>query len=250
MDGEHWVCIGHSHTGSLGEANPDMDTINFWEAGDLWIHSDGPKPLRPDLAERVAKADFLISMVEGAGHGVLTLAEHPWNFDFVLPSEPDLPMLEGATVIPVDALRRTLHDLSDPLLTGISVLAEMVDVPILHIEPPPPLQEITKLGKTEADRHFIETGLMFRGRNKAFSNKWVRYKAWRLHTQLIAECCAQSGIPYLPTPSAVQDEYGFLRPEFDIDGIHGNTAYGAIVLDAVRRARPGLTRQPALKPSR
>jgi len=243
IEGEHWVCIGHSHTGALAAANPDMDTINFWNAGDMWHHGAGPRPLREDLAERVTRADFVISMIEGAGHSVLSLAEHPWNFDFVLPSEPDLPMLTGATVIPVDAIRRTLLELSEPLLIGISVLAETYDVPILHIEPPPPLQEITKLGLDAVHRNFIESGLLFQGRNKTFSNKWVRYKAWRLHTQIIAERCVASGVTYLPTPKAVQDKHGFLRPEFDSDGIHGNTDYGVIVLEAVRRARPGVARR-------
>src|ERR1700761_5450888 len=87
------VCIGHSHAAAVAHAaqaqGRQIDPILFWsEAGA--VGADGA--LRPDLADRVRRAPKVVTAVGGSSAAVVGLVEHHRPFDFVLPSEPDLPL--------------------------------------------------------------------------------------------------------------------------------------------------------------
>ena len=68
------------------------------------------------------------------------------------------------------------------------------------------------------------------------SPRHLRYKIWRLHSDIVALVCAENGIDYLTHPPQAVDDEGFLRPEFSRDGIHANEAYGALQLRQMQEA--------------
>ena len=229
---DHWVCIGHSHVGALAKAGVrSMDVINFWDVGDLWPHPHGPRPLREDLAERVAKGKVVISCVGGSAHFILGMVEHERPFDFVLSADPDLPLDETRDVLPLDAVRETMTEIAAPLLRGVSVLAQLVKAPLIHIGPPPPLAYVEH-ARTQFNfppEHFI-------GKTDVPTPKWPRYKMWRLHCEIIEDYCREHGVKYLHAPTGSVDGEGFLRPDLDADGMHGTAEYGRLVMEDVRRA--------------
>jgi hypothetical protein len=228
---ENWVCIGHSHVAALDKAAGGvMDVINFWEVGDLWAHRQGPRPLREDLAERVLKGEVVVSAIGAAAEIVLGMVEHEEPFDFVLSSSPDLPLDETRRLLPHDAVGATLNTLCFPLLQGVSVLAGLVKAPLVHLAPPPPLAVIY-----HPRTHFDLPRENFVGQTDRPAPKWIRYKIWRLHCDMIEDYCGQHGVKFLRPPSEALDDEGFLRPEFDADGMHGTTEYGKMVLENVRR---------------
>jgi len=56
------------------------------------------------------------------------------------------------------------------------------------------------------------------------------YKLWRLHSEIVAGFCAESGIEFIPNPDQATDSRGFIRTEFLRDGVHANRRYGELLL--------------------
>jgi hypothetical protein len=227
---EPWVCIGHSHVTALARAgDANLDPINFWETGDPWSRNDAEVSFRADLAERIAKGRLVLSLIGGSAHTVLGMVEHPRPFDFILPSAPNLPFDERRAWVPADAVRAKLAEMADEYFGGISILSRTVTTRLVHLEPPPPIADNDRIAPHVP-------WIFFPDQPKVVAPKWVRYKLWRLHSELIAEACARLGITYVRVPNRALDEDGFLQSCFDQDGAHANAAYGALVLEDLRGA--------------
>jgi hypothetical protein len=220
MDG-NWVCIGHSHvvalTSGASVAGVTIDTINFWDTGDPWVREGNAIQLRSDLAERVLRGQIVLSVIGGSAHTVLGMVEHPRPFDFVLPSDPDIPIEEGREIIPAGAVRAKLSEIAAPYFAQLPGLLATTASPIFHLEPPPPVADEARIAP------FVPWP-NFPGQPRQIAPKWLRYKLWRLHSELIGSA-----------PLAAMDEEGFLAKDFDQDGAHANAAYGALVLEMMRR---------------
>jgi hypothetical protein len=228
MNDEPWVCIGHSHVTALQLAgDPRLDPINFWGTGDPWVQVGDQTHLRADLAERVGRGRLVLSLIGGSAHTVLGMVEHPRPFDFILPSEPGLPFDEGRDLVPADAVRAKLTEMAYEYLPKIEVIARAASAPVVHLEPPPPL----------ADGSLIfphVPWVFFPDQPKVVAPKWLRYKLWRMHSEIIAEACERFGVIYSRAPVGALDTEGFLHPRYDQDGAHANAAYGAMVLQELR----------------
>jgi hypothetical protein len=231
---EPWVCIGHSHTAALKPGAElggfALDTINFWETGEPWLEDGGITRLRPDLAQRVAVGQLVLSLVGGSAHTVLGMIEHPRPFDFILPTAPDLPFDENRELVPAEALRAKLTEMSEQYLSKIPVIVKTAKAPVIHIEPPPPLADEALIGP-----HVPWS--FFPGQPQLVAPKWLRYKVWLLHSEVIAAACDKFGVKYVRAPEAAKDDEGFLRPCYDKDGAHANAAYGLLVLEKVRASQ-------------
>lgn len=229
----NWVCIGHSHCLALerGAARSGcaLDTMNFWQTGEPWLRDGGTIRLRPDLAERVARGRPVLSLIGGSAHTVLGMVEHPRPFDFVLPADPELPVDERREIVPAEAVRAKLAEIAGPYLATLPALLDAAAAPVIQLQPPPPVADVGRIAP-----HVPWS--LFPGQPRAIAPKWLRYKLWRLHGELIAAACARFGIAFLPAPEAAQDEEGFLAAAYDEDGAHANAAYGALVLEQVRQA--------------
>jgi hypothetical protein len=61
----------------------------------------------------------------------------------------------------------------------------------------------------------------------------LRWRMWRLTSQLLrAEVAALGGI-FLPVPAEACDQEGFLRLDHAADPTHGNEAYGELLIRAI-----------------
>jgi hypothetical protein len=85
--------------------------------------------------------------------------------------------------------------------------------------PPPPRD----LGKLRSDR-------------PANGTPSKQLEVYKINQIVLRQIANRTNSTYVPAPSAVVDESGFLKEEYIDDGIHGNTAYGKLMLDSLIRA--------------
>jgi len=224
-----WACIGHSHVAALAKTlDPDLDCMNFWDTGDPWVRRDGATCLRDDLAERIGRGRLVLSLVGGSAHNVLGAVEHPRPFDFILPAQPDLPVDESRDIVPADAVREKLVEMAAQYLDTIPALTRAATAPVVQLEPPPPVADPDLVASRMA-------WFFYPGQPRIIAPKWLRYKVWRLHCEVIAAACARHGVGLARAPAACMDADGFLHPDFNEDGAHANGAYGQLVLEGLRR---------------
>jgi hypothetical protein len=206
-----------------------LDAINFWGIRDPWLQSENGMQLRPDLVGRLAQGKRVMSSIGGGAHTVLGMVEQQRPFDFVLPSLPDLPIDANREIVPADAVRATLLEMTAPYLEQLAVVAgSTAGRPVTQLEPPPPLAEAERIAP-----HVPWS--LFPGQPRLIAPKWFRYKLWRMHNEVIEKACARMGIGYVPAPNSANDAEGFLHPRYEEDGVHANAAYGALVLEEFGR---------------
>lgn len=224
------VLIGHSHAKAIFEAAEQEDVrlkgYNFWSAPQPAIAADR-KAFHPEIAETLAHGP-VFSAVGGAVHNVMAMVRHPRPFDFVLPSRPDLPMIAGAEVVPFAAFRRAMAASVEEYLQIMQLVVQAATGPVFHIEAPPPIED--------SDRVLADVPWMFfPDLTREVAPASLRYKCWRLHSELVAGFCADRGIALIPAPLEAMDRGGYLKPEYYLDAMHVNASYGALVLAQMKR---------------
>lgn len=224
------VCIGHSHVSCVAMAAAvdgfDLTAINFWLTPEPFVEEDGERRFSPVVAE--ALHGDVVSFIGGSAHDMVGLPVHPRPFDFVLPSAPDLPLDEIAEIIPVDGVRAAVLSVAQEYLDLIGQVKASPAQRVLHASPPPPYAD----GAAMAPR--IPWGL-FKVGAREVSPKFLRYKLWRLHCEIIEDFCQNIGVVFIPHPAEAVDVHGFLKPEFYEDPGHANAAYGRLVLAQIGR---------------
>jgi hypothetical protein len=157
------------------------------------------------------------------------MVKHPRPFDFVLQSHPHLPMAEGAEVLPFGAVKRAMAASLEEYLQIMRLVRAQARGRMFHLEPPPPLED--------GDRVLIDVPWMFfQGLTREVAPAGLRYKCWRLHSELIQEFCREQKILMLPVPSEAVGEGGYLNPAYYLDSTHANTSYGALVVAQIKQA--------------
>lgn len=224
------VLIGHSHSGVIFEAarrsGMRLKGFNFWTAPQPALDA-GRTAFHPDIAAVLARGP-VFSAVGGAAHSVLAMVRHPRPFDFVLPERPDLPLDPEAEILPHGAMRAAMAAPLREYLDIIGLIRRTATGRVFHIESPPPLEDGARV---LADVPWA----FFQGLTRDVSPAPLRWKCWRLHSELVAEYCAGQGIEVLPAPGEAVDARGFLKPELYADAMHVNEGYGALVLRQMRR---------------
>lgn len=222
------LCIGHSHLRCVQVAALDtgaaLRAINFWDDGSV-IHNSPEDPVLNIELQREVRAHpgALFSFVGGGAHTVIALASHPRRYDFVLPEDPDLPVDPRAELVPADAVRAVLEREATPYLKLMRHLRSLVHARLVHVEPPPPCPDNESIAP-----HMPWS--LFPGMLQEVAPRWLRYKAWRLHSKIVSDWCAVNDIAFLPVPAVAADASGFLRQEYFQDGVHANAAYGRLLL--------------------
>jgi hypothetical protein len=258
------VCIGHSHVRSIGEAaqarNVPLVAIDFWKHREPVVVENG-RTRWNDTIRAMLGTGPVFSLIGGACHHTLGLLVHPRRFDFVLPSAAALPV-DRAEIIPFDAVKAALTALMDPYLALMEVLARTQQGPVFHLEPPPvyadeqrlapdlpklPLysryqhegmnnpngmgQEIARSFGLGGTRMNVEPGPRKR---VAISPRHLRYKLWRLHSEILVEFCQLHRITFVSHPRGAVDADGFLREPYYANPMHANAAYGDLVLSQMQ----------------
>ena len=223
------VCIGHSHAAAVAEAGArrglEIDALLFWSQAGL-LGEDGR--LTPPAEDRIRRAERVVASIGGGAYTSVALVEHHRPFDFVLPSEPDLPLDDARELVPAEGVRAAIAQREAAFADVLRQIQALRRDAVVQLEPPPPVQDSAVIaGVVPWD--------LWPGQPRAVSPPGVRYKAWRLNCEIIAERCAAAGADYLAVPAGALDERGFLRPDLSADGIHGAPEYGQMVWDEITR---------------
>jgi hypothetical protein len=217
--------IGHSHSQAIFDAaardGVRLRGFNFWTAPQPALDPTRTA-FHPEI-EQVLSQGVVFSAVGGAVHNILSLVAHPRPFDFVLPERPDLPIGEGAEVLPFAAVRDAIAAPLQEYLDIIALVRRTATGRVFHIDAPPPLED--------GDRVLQDVPWMFfQNLTREVAPATVRWKCWRVHSALVAAFCAAHGVEVLAAPAASMDGSGYLRPEFYKDAMHVQETYGALVL--------------------
>lgn len=223
------LCVGHSHVACVARAaeasGHPLQALNFWNLPGAVLKERG-EPRFSTAIERQLREHSgpVFSMIGGAAHVVLGLLVHPRRFDFVLPSHPQLALDPDAELIPSLGVQRALESEMSEHLALMSLVRGFCTGRMFHVEPPPPC----------ADAKWISANVRWKllpNRRREISPSSLRYKLWRLHSQLLSRWCADAGVDLLPVPAGTTDADGFMREPFLSDGVHANERYGALVFE-------------------
>jgi hypothetical protein len=234
------ICIGHSHMACVLRAADQAGVqlapiifkhVHYFEGVSHELVVAGRRGFDQALVARL-KGGPVFSFIGGTRYLSLGIREHPVPFDFVLRDEPDLPIEPGVQIIPLEAMHQVLYEGSMRNLTLLERVAEAATGPVYHFEPPPPPKDPlvaagTVRGRTETRAEFVGV------------QRWLRYKLWRLHSEIVRTHAEEHGVVFVDRPDGTVDEEGFLRPELILNSTHANADYGRFVVEQMRGlARP------------
>lgn len=226
------LCIGHSHVSCVARAaaidGVSLRSFNFWDLPEAINRERGHPTFCTSICDALMQHDGpVFSLVGGASHVVMGMLVHPRRFDFVLPQEPDLPLDPTAEILPALAVRRVIESLAQEYLMLMDEVRRLCTGPMYHMEPPPPYRDATRM---HAD---IPWG-MFPDRCQEISPAPLRYKLWRMHSQVLAAWCHGAGVGLVAAPPTSMDDSGFMLATYYGDGAHANEAYGSLLLQQMR----------------
>ena len=217
--------IGHSHTQAIfdaaGREGMALRGFNFWTAPQPML-DPARSAFHPEI-RNVLSEGVVFSAVGGAAHNILALVTHPRPFDFVLPERPDLPLTKGAEVLPFAAVREALAAAVRDYLHIIGLVRRTATGRVFHIDAPPPLEDGARILQDVPWKFFEDL-------TRDVAPAALRWKCWRLHSDLVGTFCRTEGVEVLPPPAESMDARGFLKPEFYRDAMHVEESYGALVL--------------------
>lgn len=163
---------------------------------------------------------LIVSVVGGNEHNVLGLVNHPTRFDFVLPEAPDLPLQEGAAILPSLLVRKSLERRIAPTVRLIRLLRRSTRLPIVQLDSPPPIPSAEHIARYPIGFEELVPEL-------GVAPALLRYKLWRLRSEIAREACESMGIRVVPVPKPMQDPHGMLvRDAWADDATHANAFYG------------------------
>jgi hypothetical protein len=242
-----FVGLGHSHVVALAKGAYALQAQGAMVAGETFacrfhylydaryeppfISEGGELRLNRSIGEALRENDprFILTSIGGNEHNVLSIAQRDRRFDFILGEEPNLPVDDRAELLPEAAVRETLRDWMKDKTDVLTAIRAATGAPIVQIEPPPPLPRAQVLAYP---KEFFRSLLDQRN----MSSDTLRYKMWRVQSELLREICAEAGIVYVRNPPDVIDSDGMLlRHACGKDATHANDSYGeAIVARALR----------------
>src|SRR5947209_9420397 len=152
-----FISLGHSHIVAFAKA------VYGYQASDLpagsppiegrfiYLYDPAYTPnlvglpdapaLNPKLHAQLAELawSFVILVCGGNEHNVLGIVRNKRPFDFVLSSEPDLPLQPGHEFVPEGVIREVLKSHMEESLQTMRAFRAATQLPVLQLEPPPPL---------------------------------------------------------------------------------------------------------------
>ena len=223
------VLIGHSHATAIfmaaEQAGMKLEGFNFWTAPQPFLNAEATA-FHPEISRTLARGP-VFSVVGGAAHQVLTMIGYSRPIDFVLPAEPDLPLHPAAEILPYGAVRAAMAEAMAEYLKIIALVRADASERVYHIEAPPPLEDGERI-------HADVPWSFFADRPREVAPAPLRYKAWRLHSELVQGFCNRLGVEVIEAPRAAMDACGYLRPAYYKDAMHVGANYGALVLEQMK----------------
>lgn len=251
----NFVALGHSHIVSLAKGAYALQAQGAGVAGSpavghfhyLYDESYLPDvqegPNGPILNRKIAAAleagdpRFVLLSVGGNEHNVLSIAQPVSRYDFVLGEAPDLPVDEAAQLIPEMMMRETIREWMSKKIAVMKAIRRATSLPTIQVEPPPPVPREQVLAYP---KEFFRKTVDLR----KLSPDSLRYKMWRLQSDLYVEICAELDVAYVTTPPDLIGPGGMLpKMAWSQDATHANEHFGERMMGEVfRRAESMLER--------
>src|SRR5262249_11008687 len=130
------------------------------------------------------------------------------QYDIVLPFDTPYGVRKGARIMPYAVARRTAQTAFAPLAEAIRRLRDMGLPRVMVAELPPPTLDQGRFDALHGFSCPVET----------------RYKATVLFNDVLRETCASAGATVVGVWPEVTDANGYLRGEYELDGVHMNRA--------------------------
>ncbi len=177
--------------------------------------------LSPPAGARVVH----VSMLGGNAHNILGLVRRGRAFDFILPGEEDIEEEHGSEPQSYAFIEAALRSLMACDLNLLRSARSAIEGPMLHLESPPPFED-EDLIRTDLHPR-LASGL------DAFevAPPLLRYKLWRVQSDIVAAACSALEIEYLPAPREAFAGRRFLRADLFKDATHANELYGEMILN-------------------
>ena len=146
------LLLGHSHTVAVRLAMEEDDAIGTW-LDVCTIARENLQPevalgengyeLHPGLKSRIKAKDYqsLALSIGGGPHVIMGLPQSPEPFDFILPSEPDLPLLKNVRLLAYDAVVETIRYRNTINRNILESIVGCFDGVIFHLDYPPPVPD-------------------------------------------------------------------------------------------------------------
>jgi hypothetical protein len=241
-----FVAFGHSHIVAFAKGAYDYQAaalppeVPRVEGRFLYLYDPTYNPvlqglpealyLNPKLTEHLTERswDFVVLVCGGNEHNVLGIVRNKRPFDFVLSSAPDLPLQPGYELVPEALIREVLKNFMAESLRTMQTFRAATRLPVMQLEPPPPLPNHRVLAYP---REFVRATLF----RKNIAPELIRYKLWRLESEIYSSFCDEFGIAYLHAPRSMMDRNGMLAESgWGSDATHASPRYGLeVVKDAI-----------------
>lgn len=243
----NFIFVGHSHINALIAAaaeSEDSERLHFVhlirDAGNEPLLSkgeDGRNVLNQSIEAKLTglcrknSTAVVVSLIGGNAHNTLALIEHPQPFDFILPGENENTGRDRH-YIPYRQMYNLMYGKSQYFFDVFDLIRASCDVPIYHLESPPPI------GSDEHIWSHLDPFFEKQEGNKTLSPRNVRHKLWRLHSKTYIDYCKKNGVNFICSPNNAHDKDGFLHElGYPGNATHGNKWYGEqVIVNLVGRA--------------
>ncbi len=186
--------------------------------------NDHLDPTKESIDTYLARNDTIVMTIFGGNiHNVISLVKAWDDFDFILPSNPDLTLDREAQLVPYAAIKGMLkYRISNPHLDRLKTMSNLLPTCLINIETPPPLGD-DKFVLEYMDPFFTEKF----GVVTEVIPRTLRHKIWRLSCEIYIEFCRENGIRYHNTPSHLMEENLFLAKQaYLTNATHANSWFG------------------------
>jgi hypothetical protein len=245
---KNFFCIGHSHLLSVKffyEQNKNFFSKNEIDFNFLMLLDkdyenytkrrmgaandkfDWSLKLNYLIKKHAKDTNFITTFFGGNAHNIMGLVNHPEKFDFYLTGEADEKVLRGARIIPLSMIEANMKMSGGypETLWCLNAIRKIFSGKIVQVESPPPIPSRS---------HLLKYAGPFKSQFDKYgaAPKELRYKLWRVHSNLIKQECAKLNIDYLQAPIDMIDENGFLQKKaWNLDTNHANSIYGESIIN-------------------
>lgn len=177
----------------------------------------------------------IATMFGGNAHNALTLLEVPGGIDVFLPDQPDLPIAEGAEVLPYGLLKEVIKSQCEFYLNDLRGVRSATSGRVFHVMSPPPIEDDAFVAQVVTrDPYFAQLG------HTKITPALVRYKMWVVHCSIYADLCKELGVEIIMPPAESVVDGMWLSPDcLGSDPTHGNLIYGERLLKEIERILGG-----------
>jgi hypothetical protein len=188
---------------------------------------------------KVASADLCFLYLATNAHQVFGLCRHPIPFDFVLRSNPELPLEPDCQIVSSLLVEQALQKqggFPESIRTLRAFRAHFGGGNLAECAIPPVISNNEFI---EQNAHVFREAIARYG----VGQKYFRFKIWSLYSEIFARECERLDVPYIGVPEGMMDHEGFLAEgAWGPDATHANNKYGgAVIAQLLRRQFPGIS---------